>query len=62
MKLPCPICKTDTEIENNPYRPFCSNRCKLIDLSAWLGEQYSIPAEQIVSEKQQVETEENSEV
>jgi endogenous inhibitor of DNA gyrase (YacG/DUF329 family) len=49
-------------MENNPYRPFCSERCKLIDLGAWLGEQYRIPGGQMVSEKKEVETEENSEV
>jgi len=62
VRLPCPICNTEAEMENNPYRPFCSERCKLIDLGAWLGEQYRIPGGQMVSEKKEVETEENSEV
>lgn len=30
--------------EGNSYRPFCSERCRLIDLGAWLDEKYSIPA------------------
>jgi len=29
--------------EANKYRPFCSERCKLIDLGAWAEEKYSIP-------------------
>jgi uncharacterized protein len=29
----------------NPYRPFCSERCKLIDLGQWATEAYSIPQE-----------------
>jgi hypothetical protein len=27
------------------YRPFCSDRCRLIDLGAWFGEQHKIPDE-----------------
>jgi endogenous inhibitor of DNA gyrase (YacG/DUF329 family) len=29
----------------NDYRPFCSERCKLIDLGAWASEEHSIPGE-----------------
>jgi len=28
-----------------PFRPFCSERCRLIDLGAWLSEQRTIPGE-----------------
>jgi len=28
---------------DNPFRPFCSERCKLIDLGAWAEERYAIP-------------------
>jgi endogenous inhibitor of DNA gyrase (YacG/DUF329 family) len=45
MKAPCPICKKETEWEGNEYRPFCSERCKLIDLGRWAGEKYRIPVE-----------------
>jgi len=30
---------------NNPYRPFCSERCKMIDLGQWASESYRIPAD-----------------
>jgi hypothetical protein len=33
--------------ENNPHRPFCSDRCRLIDLGAWTQERYRIPAEEM---------------
>ena len=33
----------ETEWENNPHRPFCSERCRLIDLGAWTEERYRIP-------------------
>jgi hypothetical protein len=28
----------------SPFRPFCSERCKLLDLGAWASESYRIPA------------------
>jgi endogenous inhibitor of DNA gyrase (YacG/DUF329 family) len=43
-RLRCPTCKRDIEwSEQFPYRPFCSERCRLIDLGAWLSEQHAIP-------------------
>jgi endogenous inhibitor of DNA gyrase (YacG/DUF329 family) len=33
------------------YRPFCSDRCRLIDLGAWLTEQHKIPEEAGMAEK-----------
>lgn len=44
----CPHCKNPTSLEDtNLYRPFCSERCKLIDLGNWASEHYSIPTEEI---------------
>lgn len=43
MKVKCPICKKEIDWENSKYRPFCSDRCYLIDLSKWLGDEYLIP-------------------
>jgi hypothetical protein len=40
----CPICKQSVPAEGNPFRPFCSERCKMIDLDNWLSERYRIPA------------------
>ena len=46
MKVNCPTCQTELEwIEENTFRPFCSERCKLIDLGAWSTEEYKIPLE-----------------
>ncbi|MDR1840469.1 MAG: DNA gyrase inhibitor YacG [Holophagales bacterium] len=41
--LYCPTCRNSVRWENNPWRPFCSERCKLIDLGAWSSESYRIP-------------------
>lgn len=38
----CPICRKETTWRDNPNRPFCSERCKLIDLDNWLSERYRV--------------------
>ncbi len=44
MKVACPTCKKDREwSEENSFRPFCSERCKLIDLGEWANEGHTIP-------------------
>jgi uncharacterized protein len=45
MQIICPICKKKTTWEENPWRPFCSERCKLIDLGNWVSEEYKIDGE-----------------
>ncbi|MEE8395750.1 MAG: DNA gyrase inhibitor YacG [bacterium] len=45
--LLCPQCGGTTHWEGNPHRPFCSERCRLIDLGAWAEEKYRVPAEDI---------------
>lgn len=42
----CPSCAGDSVYaSSNPYRPFCSERCKNNDLGAWASEQFKMPAE-----------------
>ena len=39
----CPTCNADVVwSEDSPYRPFCSKRCRLIDLGEWLDEEKRI--------------------
>lgn len=46
MKAPCPICRTPAQTgPANRFRPFCSERCQLLDLGRWLDETYVIPGE-----------------
>jgi uncharacterized protein len=45
--MKCPICANIVVWKESPYRPFCSERCKLIDLGAWVNEQYSVPGEEV---------------
>ncbi len=44
-KIKCPICKKEARWDNNPFRPFCSERCRLIDLGKWASEDYRIAGE-----------------
>jgi uncharacterized protein len=39
----CPVCKREFEKEASAALPFCSERCRTIDLGRWLGESYGMP-------------------
>jgi endogenous inhibitor of DNA gyrase (YacG/DUF329 family) len=42
----CPTCRKRVKwTPRNEFRPFCSERCKLIDLGAWADEKHSIPGD-----------------
>jgi hypothetical protein len=52
----CPQCgKTVAWDPANPYRPFCSERCKMIDLGAWASESYRVP---VTENKEEPESDE----
>ena len=59
--LRCPTCDRPIEwSEAFPFRPFCSERCRLIDLGEWLSEERRIPggpAEQAPREEPQADSE-----
>lgn len=42
MTRTCPICRKPTDSENDADFPFCSERCRLIDLGNWSSEEYVI--------------------
>ncbi|MAD57651.1 MAG: DNA gyrase inhibitor YacG [Porticoccus sp.] len=45
-QIPCPTCKTKVIWNcSSNYRPFCSIRCKQIDLGEWATESFRIPEE-----------------
>lgn len=44
FKVKCPQCGLLSLFSsNNPHRPFCSERCQMIDLGAWASEDYKVP-------------------
>jgi endogenous inhibitor of DNA gyrase (YacG/DUF329 family) len=42
MTKPCPTCGEPAEWSENPDRPFCSERCRLLDLGRWAAEDYAV--------------------
>ncbi|HOM18525.1 MAG TPA: DNA gyrase inhibitor YacG [Thermoguttaceae bacterium] len=40
---PCPVCGRPVDPATTPAMPFCSDRCRQIDLARWLGERYRVP-------------------
>ncbi|HEV7730832.1 MAG TPA: DNA gyrase inhibitor YacG [Candidatus Binatia bacterium] len=46
----CPTCRAETPRADNPHRPFCSERCRVLDLAAWADEKFRIPGDPIVEE------------
>jgi len=47
----CPTCNRPVEwSEASRWRPFCSERCKLIDLGAWASERNAIPGEAVTED------------
>ncbi len=41
----CPTCEKMVEYEGNEFRPFCSERCKMIDFGSWADEEFALPSE-----------------
>lgn len=40
--MKCPICSNETTWQNNPTRPFCSEKCQTLDLGKWATGDYKI--------------------
>ena len=50
LKVKCPTCKKEVVYsEENPFRPFCSEKCRLDDLGQWFEEDYSIAVDDFFS-------------
>jgi endogenous inhibitor of DNA gyrase (YacG/DUF329 family) len=44
-RVPCPRCRTPALFgPSNRWRPFCSERCRNLDLGAWASESYRVPS------------------
>ena len=52
-QIKCPICGKPVEFFAEPLGPFCSDRCKMIDLGAWASESYRVL---VVENKDEPET------
>lgn len=43
LTVQCPQCKTKFNYYSSEFRPFCTEKCKMIDLGLWLSESYGVP-------------------
>jgi len=59
--LRCPQCRQPTTWEGNAFRPFCCERCRLIDLGAWADESYRVtgPARHTADDNEDIPNENN---
>lgn len=53
MEVTCPTCKKKFNYFSSKFRPFCSERCRLIDLGQWLTESYTVPVQKLTPEEEQ---------
>ena len=59
----CPTCKKKVEwVKSSEFRPFCSQRCRLIDLGEWASENHNIHGEPLASTEELNSYHEESEV
>lgn len=62
-KVRCPQCaKTVEYLASNLNRPFCSERCKMIDLGAWASDQYAIPGKALEADDSLQLTQDEAEI
>ncbi len=61
LMVVCPNCKKKFDYYTSEFRPFCNERCRLIDLGQWLNESYSVPVQKLSEEEQRTLEELNEE-
>ena len=59
VAMKCPTCGKSIEWKDNPFRPFCSERCQLVDLGKWVEGEYRVPGEALPNEQEQTQDAEN---
>jgi len=53
LEVTCPRCKKKFNYYSSEFRPFCCEKCRLIDLGQWLNESYTVPVEKLTEEEVQ---------
>lgn len=51
IEVKCPRCKKTFSYYSSEFRPFCSERCKQVDLGHWLEGNYAVPSKSPLSEE-----------
>ena len=52
FKVKCANCEKPFMYYSSEFRPFCSERCKMIDLGHWMSESYTVPSKEPLSESE----------
>lgn len=50
-EVSCPTCKKKFNYFESEFRPFCCEKCRMVDLGHWLSESYSVPAEKLTPDE-----------
>ena len=53
LEVTCPHCKKKFNYYDSSFRPFCCEKCRLIDLGQWLNESYTVPVHKLSEEEAQ---------
>jgi hypothetical protein len=63
LEVICPTCKKKFNYYSSEFRPFCCEKCRMVDLGLWLTESYSVPVEKLTEDEietlEQLQNEEN---
>jgi endogenous inhibitor of DNA gyrase (YacG/DUF329 family) len=51
LEVKCPQCKTKFNYYDGEFRPFCSDRCQMVDLGQWFNESYTLPSKEVLSDE-----------
>lgn len=51
LAVTCPQCKKKFNYYSSESRPFCTEKCRMIDLGLWLNESYGVPAQKLTEEE-----------
>jgi endogenous inhibitor of DNA gyrase (YacG/DUF329 family) len=51
LEVKCPQCSVKFNYYDGEFRPFCSDRCKMIDLGQWFNESYALPTKEALSDE-----------
>lgn len=51
VEVTCPTCKKKFNYYSSEFRPFCTEKCRLIDLGQWLTESYTVPVQKLTIEE-----------
>ncbi|MGK0367457.1 MAG: endogenous inhibitor of DNA gyrase (YacG/DUF329 family) [Thermoproteota archaeon] len=55
LKVKCPECDVEFNYYSSENRPFCTEKCRMVDLGLWLNQGYSLPSNEPIDEIEYME-------